>query len=100
MLKTDISMSLDMARSKCPFIIHVFNHSLTHTHTHTHTRLCYMCMCSVMSLFAAPWTVVFQAPLSMEFSRLPFLTPGGFPNPGIKAVSLVSPALTSRLSRA
>ena len=37
-----------------------------------------------------PWTVAYQATLSMEFSRqeywsgLPFPTPGNFPNPGIE----------------
>ena len=42
-----------------------------------------------------PWTVASQAPLSMEFSRqdywsgLPFLTPGNFPDPGIKPMSLL-----------
>ena len=49
--------------------------------------------------FATPWTVARQAPLSVEFSRqeywsgLPFPPPGDLPNPGIKAASLVSPAL-------
>ena len=46
-----------------------------------------------------PWTVAQQAPLFMGFSReeywngLPFLPPGNLPNPGIKLVSPVSPAL-------
>ena len=37
-----------------------------------------------------PWTVVYQGPLSMGFSRqeywsgLPFPSPGDLPNPGIK----------------
>ena len=50
-------------------------------------------------LFATPWTVAHQAPLSMEFSRqeywsgLPFPTPGHLPDPGIKPTSLESPAL-------
>ena len=41
-------------------------------------------------LFAIPWTVAYQAPLSMEFSRqeywsgLPFPSPGDLPNPGIE----------------
>ena len=41
-------------------------------------------------LFAMPWTVAHQAPLSMRFSRqeywsgLPFPSPGDLPNPGIK----------------
>ena len=46
--------------------------------------------------YATPWTVVHQAPLSMEFSGqeywsgLPFPSPGDLPDPGIK---LRSPAL-------
>ena len=45
-------------------------------------------------LFATPWTVACQAPLSMEFSRqehwskLPFPTPGDLPDPGIELMSL------------
>ena len=45
-------------------------------------------------LFATPWTVAHQAPLSVGFSRqeywsgLPFLSPGELPNPGIKPGSL------------
>ena len=45
------------------------------------------------------WTVAHQAPLFMElsrqeyWSRLPFLTPGELPDPGIEPMSLVSPAL-------
>ena len=41
-------------------------------------------------LFATPWAVAYQAPLSMGFSRqqswsgLPFPSPGHLPNPGIK----------------
>ena len=41
-------------------------------------------------LFATPWTVAYQAPPSMGFSRqkywsgLPFPTPGDLPDPGIK----------------
>ena len=41
-------------------------------------------------ILASPWTVTFQAPLSMGFSRqehwsgLPFPSPGDLPNPGIK----------------
>ena len=50
-------------------------------------------------LFATPGTVSHQAPLSMGFSRqeywsgLPCPPPGDLPNPGIKLVSLASPAL-------
>ena len=50
-------------------------------------------------LFATPRTEACQAPRSMEFSRqeywssLPFLTPGDFPDPGIKPTSIVPPAM-------
>ena len=43
--------------------------------------------------FATPWTVVHQAPPSMEFSRqeywsgLPFPSPKDLPNPGIESGS-------------
>ena len=43
--------------------------------------------------FATPWTVVCQGPVSMGFPRqeywsgLPFLSPGGFPDPGIEPLS-------------
>ena len=51
---------------------------------------------SHVRLFAIPWTVVYQASLSMGFSRqeywsgLPFPSPGDLSDPGIK---LRSPAL-------
>ena len=54
-------------------------------------------------LFATPWTVAHQAPLSMEFSiqeywsGLPFPSPVNLSDPGIKPVSLMSPALAGRL---
>ena len=45
---------------------------------------------SRFQLFGTPWTVAYQGPLSMEFSReeywsgLPFPSPGDLPNPGIE----------------
>ena len=45
---------------------------------------------SRVQLFATPWTVAYQAHLSMKFSRqeywsgLPFPSPGDLPDPGIK----------------
>ena len=51
---------------------------------------------SRVRLFATPWTVAYQAPPSMGFSRqeywsgLPFPSPGDLPNPGIE---LGSPTL-------
>ena len=45
---------------------------------------------SLVQLFATPWTVAYQAPQSMGFSRqeywsgLPFPSPGNLPHPGIE----------------
>ena len=45
---------------------------------------------SRVGLFATPWTVTYQVPPSMGFSRqeycigLPFPSPGDLPNPGIE----------------
>ena len=53
---------------------------------------------SWVHLFAAPWTVACQTPLSIEFSRqehwseLPFPPLGDPPNPHIKPMSFASPA--------
>ena len=57
--------------------------------------------CCHVQLFAAPWTVACQAPLSMEFSRqeywsvLPFPIPGNLPYLATEPMSLASPALAS-----
>ena len=55
---------------------------------------------SVMSnSFATPWSVAYQASLSLGFSwqeywsRLPFPPPGDLPDPRIKRASLMSPTL-------
>ena len=60
-------------------------------------------MFSHIRLFATPWTVASQAPLSMEFSRqehwngLPFSTLRGiFPTQGSNFPSLAYPALAVR----
>ena len=56
-------------------------------------------MFSPVQLFATPWTVVHQAPLSMGFSRqeywsgLLFPPPGDLRNSGTEPESPVSPAL-------
>ena len=53
-----------------------------------------------VQLFAIPWTVTHQAPMSMGFSRqeywsgLPFPTLWDLPDPGIEPAPLASPALT------
>ena len=58
---------------------------------------------SHVRLFATPWTVAYQAPLSMGFSRqgywsgVLFPSPGDLPNPGIepRSPTLQTDALTS-----
>ena len=58
---------------------------------------------SRVRLFATPWTVAYQAPPSMGFSRqeywsgLPFPSPGDLPDPGIEPGSptFQADALTS-----
>ena len=69
---------------------------------HTHGFCFQACMLSRFShvwIFATPWTVARQAPLSMGFSRqvywngLPCPPPRDLPDPGIKPASLMSPAM-------
>ena len=58
---------------------------------------------SPVRLFGTPWTVAYQAPPSVGFSRqeywsgLPFPSPGDLPNPGIEPRSppLLADALPS-----
>ena len=67
-----------------------------------------MCMHAVtfshVQLFETLWTVAFQDPLSIEFSRqeyrsgLPCPPPRDLPNPEIEPTSLTSPALAGRFS--
>ena len=57
---------------------------------------------SHVGLFATPWTVARQVPLSMGFSRQEYWSgllcppPGDLPNPGFEPTSLTSPALADR----
>ena len=54
---------------------------------------------SHVPLFATPWTIAYQAPLSMGlsgqeyWSGLPCPPPGDLPDPGIKPEPLMIPAL-------
>ena len=76
-----------------------------------HTACVCVCVCvcvytlscfSGVQLFVTLWTIACQALLLMECSRqeywsgLPRPSPGDLPNPGIKPVSLSSPALAGR----
>ena len=57
-----------------------------------------MKLLSHVQIFATPWTVAYQAPQSMEFSRqeywsgLPFPSPGDLPNSEIQPRSPALPA--------
>ena len=68
-------------------------------HNIVNNSVCMLSHFNHVQLFATPWTIALQAPLSMQFSRqeywsgLPFPPPGDLPNPGIKPVSPTSPAL-------
>ena len=52
-----------------------------------------MKLLSRVRLFATPWTVAYQASMSMGFTKqeywsgLPFPSPGALPNPGIEPTS-------------
>ena len=65
--------------------------------------LCHaVCVFCRVRLFATPWTVTLQAPLSMGFSRqeywsgVPFPSPRDPPDPGIKLAYSASPARAGR----
>ena len=66
-------------------------------------RACMLSHFSCVRFLATLWTIVLQAPLSMEFSRqeywsgLPCPLPGDLQDPGIEPESLTVPALASRL---
>ena len=59
-------------------------------------------MLSPVRLFAIPWTVAHQVPLSMAFSRqgygseFPLPIPGDLPDPGIEPASLASSDLATK----
>ena len=60
---------------------------------------CVLSCFSHVQLFATPWTVALQAPLSMAFSRqeywsgVPCPPPGDLPDPGMEASTPLAPAL-------
>ena len=64
--------------------------------------VCLLSHFSHVRLFATPWIVACQAPLSVGFPRqenwsgLPFPPPRELPSPGMKATSPVSSALADK----
>ena len=65
----------------------------------TPLHVCVLSCFSPVRLFVILWTVARQAPLSVGFSRQEYWSgllrapPGDLPDPGIKPMSLTSPAL-------
>ena len=65
-------------------------------------RACMLSHFSHVQPFMTPWTVAYQAPVSMGFSRqeywsgFPCLPPGYISNPQIKPMSLMFPQLADR----
>ena len=61
--------------------------------------MCVLCGFSHVQLFASPWTITCQPPLSMGFSRqeywsvLPHPLPGDLPDQRIKPAFLMCPVL-------
>ena len=76
------------------------------TYIFLHIYICHwmhsVCLLSRAQLFATPWTVAHQAPLSIEFFRqehwsgLPYPSLGDLSDSGIKPTSSVAPALACR----
>ena len=70
---------------------------------HVCVRMC-RCVCALIhvQLFATPWTIARQAPMSMGFlrheyqSEFLFPSPVDLPDPGIRPASFSSPALAGR----
>ena len=66
-------------------------------------EVCVLSPSSHVPLFATPWTIAHQAPLSIGFSRqeywsrLPCPPPGDLPDPGTEPTTLKSPALAGKL---
>ena len=106
-LKMALSLAFRLPASHCAFsgpVLGGLERELSSLLTRT-LILQDQCMCvsyfSRVQFFATPWTVVYQAPLFMGFSRqeywggLPFPSPGDLPDQDIKHPSTVSPALAS-----
>ena len=76
--------------------------SSTLLHINTYVQAVHTQLTSHVQFFVTLWTVAHQAPLSMGFSRQEYWSglshppPGDLPDPGVKPVSLMSPALAGR----
>ena len=88
----ELEVQLSISETKLPGLSQSYFLNLTVSY-----EGCAVLSCFSLLLFATPWTVAHQAPLSTGFFRqehwggLPFPSPGDLPDPGIK--SLTSPTL-------
>ena len=85
------------------WLLHLFQQFVIYRNLHCiHKSACVLSCFSCAHVFEALWCVGHWASLSMGFSRqeywsgLPCPPPGDLSIPGIKLVSLMSPALTGR----
>ena len=95
-----LCMCLCLIAQTCVTLCDSLDCSLPGSSVHGDKNIEVVCVCaqslSPVHLFATPWTVAHQVPLSMEFPRQeyqsgqPFPSPWDLPDPGIK---LKSPAL-------
>ena len=89
-MAVDVQVTLSISATSCFIFSQVLNKCILSK------KISYLL--SRVRLFATPWTVACQAPLSMEFSRqeyqsgLPFPSPGDLPDPGVEARPPASPA--------
>ena len=97
-------MDKNLKKNICVYIcVYIYIHGHTHTHTHTHTHLHAQLLQSCLTLFDL-WTIAYQAPLSMGFSRQEYWSgvlcppppPGDLPDPRIEPTSPAVPALQAR----
>ena len=103
------SATADHERSKSGHIMITITICILNIKTYSPLKSNKICFnqwsCSVVSDSEIPWTVTYQAPPSMEFSRqeywsgLPFPSPGDLPDPGIepRSPTLQADALPSEL---
>ena len=81
------------------YILYISIYICTCTHATAAAAKSLLSHFSQVWLFATPWTIACQTPLSMEFPRqeyrrgLPCSPPGDLTDSGIEPVSLMSPAL-------
>ena len=89
-----LSIGFSLTKSKIVNVVLLYS-SLAHYLTYSRYKIVF----NHVQLFATPWTVAHQAPLSVGFSRqeywsrLPFPPRGDLPDPGIEPSSPKSPAL-------